>query len=120
MRSGREVAGRRGRGPPADASIVGTVEDASTRRGRSAERSRIASGDLTGSPALTLYNGADCNTLFTASGHKVTADPSITLIFGAAHAGSCSGNNIPGGATVSKLSIMCASSNTIDFNCSDC
>jgi hypothetical protein len=79
---------------------------------------KIAGGDLAtvSGTGITPYNLSNCPFLFNASGVTVTADPSITLIFGVAHAGSCSGNNT-GGPSISKLSIVCASSNTITFGC---
>jgi len=79
---------------------------------------KIASGALTtvSGTAITPYTGSDCAFLFNANDTTVTADPSISLVFGVAHAGSCSGNNT-GGPSISKLSIVCASSNTITFGC---
>ena len=73
-------------------------------------RARHLAWDLEG----TDPEGA-CGTLFTASGNVVRADPSITMVLGLAHAGSCSGNNV--GAGISKLSIVCASSNPVTLNC---
>ena len=67
-----------------------------------------------GSAFAPVPDGA-CGNLFTASGNVVKADPSITLVLGLAHAGGCSGNNV--GANISKLSLVCASSNTVTFSC---
>jgi hypothetical protein len=64
---------------------------------------------------FTAVPDGACGSLFTASGNTVKADPSITLVLGLAHAGSCSGNNV--GSPISKLSIVCAASNTVVFNC---
>jgi hypothetical protein len=69
----------------------------------------------TNNSTFTSVPNGSCGNLFTASGNTVKADPSITLVMGLAHAGGCSGNNV--GSNISKLSIVCAASNTVVFNC---
>ena len=79
---------------------------------------RIDGGDLEAASgtAIQVDTGSDCSTLFHTFDDTVEADPSITLVFGVAHAGSCSGNNA-GGPSIDKLSIVSAATNTINFSC---
>lgn len=81
---------------------------------------KVITNDTT-STAIPWYPNSQCksgsNFLFKSNNFTIDADPAIALVLCVAHAGQCHGNNINPSVDIDKLSIVCASSNSITFTC---